>query len=230
MEDFYVEVVNARGIWCRALLVDFDDKGVLVKYDSKNGNVVRVGYNETRLPQQSATTASTFKTGEECEVFNEASNDDEPNGWWPATVKIIRGEFYVVNYRIQNSPIETDIVPLDKMRVPNRNGPLQANFLHKIVFPVPDDLKEIYRTENPSKDFRKACNAISVHYDQKANTLSVICDNDSGIKRAKILSETHFKGLRQKVVLLKRTQELTQQLEKSRLQMSANYRDRKSVV
>jgi fragile X mental retardation protein len=80
---------------------------------------------------------------------------------------------------------------------------------------VPDDLRDLYRKENPSKEFRKACDAISVHYDEKSNSLSVICDKESSIKKASILSEIHFKGLRQKVTLLKRTQELAQQIEVS---------------
>jgi hypothetical protein len=43
--------------------------------------------------------------------------------------------------------------------------------------------------------------------------LNFKCDQESGIKRAKILSDSHFKGIRSKVQLLKRTQEIAQQLE-----------------
>jgi hypothetical protein len=39
------------------------------------------------------------------------------------------------------------------------------------------------------------------------------CDQESGIKKATILSEMHFKNLRQKLILLKRTQEIAQQIE-----------------
>jgi hypothetical protein len=38
-------------------------------------------------------------------------------------------------------------------------------------------------------------------------------DQESAIKRATMLSEVHFKKLRQKLLLVKRTQELAQQIE-----------------
>lgn len=64
-----------------------------------------------------------------------------------------------------------------------------------------------------SKDFRKACAAISVHYDEKSGQLSVIVDQDAGVKRANLLIEQHLKNVRQKISLLRRTQELAQQIE-----------------
>lgn len=138
---------------------------------------------------------------------------------------MVKGEFFVVDYKIQVDQKYNDIIPSERIRLPNKNGPLQHNFLRKAVFPVPDDLRDIYKSDNLKevKEFRKACGAISVFYDEKANTLSVICDQESGIKKANILSEMHFKNLRQKVLLLKRTQELAQQIEKNRLQQTAKF-------
>lgn len=39
---------------------------------------------------------------------------------------------------------------------------------------MPDDLRETYKRDNCSKEFRKACGAMSVYYDEKQNSLSVI--------------------------------------------------------
>ena len=138
---------------------------------------------------------------------------------------MVKGEFFVVDYKIQVDQKYNDIIPSERIRRPNKHGPLQHNFLRKAVFPVPDDLRDIYKSDNLKevKEFRKACGAISVFYDEKGNTLSVICDQESGIKKANILSEMHFKNLRQKVLLLKRTQELAQQIEKNRLQQTAKF-------
>jgi hypothetical protein len=33
MDDFYVEVLNSKGVWYKAILIDLDRDGVLVKYD-----------------------------------------------------------------------------------------------------------------------------------------------------------------------------------------------------
>lgn len=67
--------------------------------------------------------------------------------------------------------------------------------------------------DSHSKDFRKACGAISVYYDEKSGQLSVIVDQEAGVKRANLLIEQHLKNVRQKINLLRRTQELAQQIE-----------------
>jgi hypothetical protein len=71
-----------------------------------------------------------------------------------------------------------------------------------------------YKTDSShAKDFRKACGAMSVYYDEKSGQLSVIVDQDAGIKRANLLIEQHLKNVRQKINLLRRTQEIAQQIE-----------------
>lgn len=179
-----------------------------------------MSYADTRIPSSPLSANNlhhhlhhNLKPGDDCEVLPESLNDDDPSGWWPATIKQMKGDFYVVNYKVQDETKHNEIVSSDRIRVPNRNPPLQPHSLFKTTLAVPDDLREIYRHENPSREFRKACNVLSVYYDEQANTLSVICDQESGIKRANILSESHFKGLRQKAQLVKRTQEIAQQLE-----------------
>ena len=159
----------------KAQLIDFDDSSLLIRLDAKNAQQqpARVQYNETRLPPLHAS-ASSLRPGDECEVMPEQQNDNEPNGWYSATVKMMKGEFFVVEYKNSSSKQHSDIVASDRIRAPNRNSTLRKDFLHKITFPVPDDLKDLYKNENPSKDFRKVCGAISVHYDEQGNTLSVI--------------------------------------------------------
>jgi hypothetical protein len=53
-------------------------------------------------------------------VLTEGKNDDEPSGWWPATVKMMKGEFFVVDYKIQDETKYSDIIPSDKIRSPNK--------------------------------------------------------------------------------------------------------------
>ncbi len=33
MEDFYIEVLNSKGVWYRAILVNLDKDGILAKFD-----------------------------------------------------------------------------------------------------------------------------------------------------------------------------------------------------
>lgn len=83
-----------------------------------------------------------LKTGDECEVLTE-SKEDEPSGWWPATVKMQKGEFYVVDYKIQDENKYSDIIPSDRIRVPNKSPPVSLSQFHKCVFQVPEELHEM---------------------------------------------------------------------------------------
>jgi len=77
---------------------------------------------DSRLPPATLPpgTMISLKPGDECEVLTEGKNDEDPSGWWPATVKMMKGEFYVVDYKIQDETKYSDIVPSDRIRVPNK--------------------------------------------------------------------------------------------------------------
>lgn len=84
-------------------------------------NIERFSYADTRLPPpNNASNNQVLKSGDDCEVFTEGRNEDEPCGWWPATVKMMKGEFFVVDYNIQDETRYSDIIPSDKIRFPNK--------------------------------------------------------------------------------------------------------------
>jgi hypothetical protein len=213
MEDFYIEVLNLKGVWYQAVLVDFDEDGIIVKFDLKSPTTHKFTYAKSRLPSNGSLSPVLLSAGDDCEVLTEGKNDSEPSGWWPATVKMKKGEFFVVDYKIQDDTKYSDIIPSEKIRIPNKNGPINPDLFHKINFQVPDDLCDLYKNERPYLEFRKVCKAKSIYYDETTRNLSVICDNESDIKKVSILIEMHFKNLRQKLMLMKRTQELAQQIE-----------------
>lgn len=82
---------------------------------------MKFSYADTRLaPIPSSSNNLILKAGDDCEVLTEGRNEDEPCGWWPATVKMMKGEFYVVDYKIQDETKYSDIIPSDKIRSPNK--------------------------------------------------------------------------------------------------------------
>ena len=87
-----------------------------------SASVTKFSYADTRLAPASGTNgaASSLKVGEDCEVLSEGKNEDDPSGWWPASVKLVKGEFYVVDYKIQDDAKYSDIVSSDKIRTPNK--------------------------------------------------------------------------------------------------------------
>ena len=106
----------------KAILIDFDKDGILVKFDAHSQHPIRSSYANSRLPPSlpQSTLAAVLKNGDDCEVLTEGKSEDEPSGWWPATVKMMKGEFFVVEYKIQDETKYSDIIPSDKIRTPNR--------------------------------------------------------------------------------------------------------------
>lgn len=48
------------------------------------------------------------------------AKEDEPLGWWPATTKMFKGEFFVVEYKVSAQGASySDIISSDKIRCPN---------------------------------------------------------------------------------------------------------------
>ena len=48
------------------------------------------------------------------------AKEDEPLGWWPATAKMFKGDFFVVDYKVSAQGASySDIVASDKIRCPN---------------------------------------------------------------------------------------------------------------
>lgn len=119
MEEYFIEVLNSNGVWYQAFLVDFNSNEVLVKFDLKTHNVHKYPYNQARLPsnQQQHHASSSLKVNDECEVLIEGKSESEPSGWCPAVVKMVKGEFFVVDFKLD---INNDkIFSSDKIRLPN---------------------------------------------------------------------------------------------------------------
>jgi len=81
------------------------------------------------------------------------------------------------------------------------------------------------------KDLQKAIGASLVLYDSDQSVLSIISLSSLTSKMASMLTDLHFRKLNQKVMLLKKTEELARQLESSKLQItsSSSYTDEFNV-
>lgn len=144
MDDYYfIEVFNGtKNIWSRAILLDINVDLVTVRLENSQ-LITNYSCNDTRLVSR-VDLPLTLKAGDDCEVLNEGTSSDEPSSWWPAVVKMIKGEFFVVDYKNNDEKKTTDIVSSDKIRPPNKNSMVTLNNFHRITFNVPDDLHEMY--------------------------------------------------------------------------------------
>ncbi|KAL1123592.1 hypothetical protein AAG570_002668, partial [Ranatra chinensis] len=187
----------------------------------------KFAFSLVRLPPSKVTDRVAFKEHEEVEVLSR-SNDNESCGWWKAVIKMMKGEFLVLEY-LGWETTYTEIVPSDRLRHKNTNPPITSSTFTKFEIEVPEELREYSKKENVHKEFQKVIGACICRYNPEAGTLTFISRNEDSKKRAAMLQDMHFRNLHQKLLLLKRTEEAQKQLESTKLQNTGGFSDEFSV-
>ncbi|KAI4457722.1 fragile x mental retardation syndrome-related protein [Holotrichia oblita] len=183
-------------------------------------------YSRLRFPQKVDPKAE-FVENQEVEVYSR-SNNQEANGWWKCRIKMMKGDFYVLEYTGWDNSYN-EIVSSDRIRHKNSNPPLDRSMFHKFEIDVPEDVREYAKVESAHKEFQKAIGAGVIRYIPERGVLVVISRCESSRKRAAMLQEMHFRSLQQKVLLLKRTEEAQRQLESTKLASVGGFSDEFNV-
>ncbi|KAK6195216.1 hypothetical protein SNE40_000688 [Patella caerulea] len=214
MEELVVEVCGSNGAFYKAIVKDVLEDELIICYEHNSKADERIRFLQARLPPTNSSQRLEYSEGENIEAYNKLG-DDMVYAWWPAKLKMLKGEFAVIDYKGGQSA--SDILPLEKIRPSSVHVPIHKDSFYKYSLEIPPDLAEACQEESSLAEFKRHCGVGVVSYHPNEDALVVLSTNESVIKKASILGDMFLRNLRQKILLKQRTEEAVKKLQSTKI-------------
>ena len=217
-----VEVrISGQFSWYRATIKDYQNAKFLVEYESNWRGTEWVDPSSVRVAHFEFNPALFHpKPGMAVEALTRAF-DNEPYGWWDATVQKDKQVFFLIHYAGYEDSYD-EVVELETLRPPNPNPVFSAESLVTATVPFVPQLLAFVQTPESFVGIVNATKVVCIVPDVQAGLLRVVGSADA-VKKAKSLLELLLRHETEISKLRAKTSAVAQKVQEERAKYNQSF-------